>query len=218
MPLKGVIFDMDGVLCDSEPFIYLAAKQMFMETYGVDPEKEDFAAGVGAGEDRYLGVVAEKYGVRLEFPRDKTRTYDIYLEIIRGKLPPLPGVGDFVSLCRERGLRLAVASSADRVKVTGNLREIGLASGTFDAVLSGDQVARKKPDPEIFLAAAARLGLSAADCLVVEDAPNGIRAGKSAGSACLGLTTSFDSTTLLSAGADWIAQNLAHADLAQMGG
>ncbi len=211
MLITGVIFDMDGVLCDSEPFIYEAARRMFVETYGVNPKEEDFFPFVGAGENRYIGGVAEKYGIRLDVERDKARTYALYLEVIRGKLGPLPGVGEFVHRCRKRGLKIAVASSADLVKVTGNLREIGLATDMFDAILTGDDVRRKKPDPEIFLAAAARLGLPAGDCLVVEDAPNGIRAGKATGAACLGLTTKFDSATLRAAGADWTAPDLAHA-------
>jgi HAD superfamily hydrolase (TIGR01509 family) len=210
MRFSGVIFDMDGVLCDSEPFICEAARRMFAETYRVDPKESDFYPFVGAGEDRFIGGVAEKYGIRLDPERDKARTYAIYLEIIAGKLKPLPGTGEFVRRCRERGLKIALASAADAIKVAGNLRQIGLTPETFDAVVTGSDVRRKKPDPEIFLAAAARLGLKAQTCLVIEDAVNGIRAGKSAGAACLGLTTKFDAATLSAAGADWTAPDLAH--------
>ena len=218
MKLQGVIFDMDGVLCDSEPFIYEASRRMFVETYGINPKEEDFFPFVGAGEDRFIGGVAEKYGIRLDAERDKARTYAIYLEIIRGKLEPLPGVGEFVGRCRERGLKIAVASAADAVKVNGNLRQIGLTAETFDAVLTGNDVRRKKPDPEIFLAAAARLGLRAENCLIIEDAPNGLRAGKTAGAVCLGITTKFDAATLRAAGADWTAPDLAHAPEEVFGG
>jgi HAD superfamily hydrolase (TIGR01509 family) len=218
MRLSGVIFDMDGVLCDSEPFIYEASRRMFVETYGIDPKAEDFFPFVGAGEDRFIGGVAEKYGIRLDAARDKARTYVIYLEIIRGKLKALPGVGEFVRRCRERGLKIAVASAADAVKVNGNLRQIGLTAETFDAVLTGNDVRRKKPDPEIFLAAAARLGLRAENCLIIEDAPNGLRAGKTAGAVCLGITTKFDAATLRAAGADWTAADLARAPEEVFGG
>jgi len=211
MKLAGVIFDMDGVLCDSEPFIYEASRRMFVETYGINPKAEDFYPFVGAGEDRFIGGVAEKYGIRLDVERDKARTYAIYLEIIRGQLKPLPGVGEFVRRCRERRLKIAIASVADLVKVAGNMEQIGLNAKLFDAVLTGNDVRRKKPDPEIYLAAAARLGLRAENCLVVEDAPNGLRAGKAAGAACLGLTTKFDAAILRAAGADWVAADLAHA-------
>ena len=206
--LRGVIFDMDGVLCDSEPFICEAACRMFAELHHLTVSPEDFVPFVGTGENRYLGGVAEKHGVKLDLERDKRRTYQIYLEIIRGRLEPLPGARDFLADCRRRGLKLAVATSADRIKMEGNLAQIGLPPETFDVTVNGLDIERKKPHPDIFLLAARRLGLPAASCLVVEDAPNGIQAGRAAGSRCLGLTTSFDAATLRQAGAEWTAPDL----------
>ena len=207
--LAGVIFDMDGVLCDSEPFICAAACRMFLERHGVPVQPEDFRPFVGAGENRYLGGVAEQYGVTLALEADKARTYAIYLEIIRGRLRPLPGVREFIAACRQRGLKLAVATSADEVKLKGNLAEIGLPCATFDVCVHGLQAERKKPFPDLFQLAAKGLGLDNAECLVVEDAPNGIQAAKAAGSPCLGLTTSFPEHVLRAAGADFVAANLA---------
>jgi HAD superfamily hydrolase (TIGR01509 family) len=206
---RGVIFDMDGVLCDSEPFIAEAAGRMFAELHGITVRAGDFEPFVGAGENRYLGGVAEKYGAALDLERDKRRTYELYLELIRGRLQPLAGVREFLAFCRARGLKLAVATSADLVKLRGNLTEVRLPPESFDALVNGLEVKRRKPDPEIFLLAAERLSLPARDCLVVEDAPNGARAAKAAGSPCLGLTTSFTERELRAAGADWIAPDLA---------
>jgi HAD superfamily hydrolase (TIGR01509 family) len=211
--MNGIIFDMDGVLCDSEPFIAEAACMMFTERYHVSPKPEDFKPFIGTGEERFLGGVAAKYGVTLCMPSDKDRTYEIYLKIIKGRLKPLAGAIEFVARCRSRGLKLAVASSADRVKVAGNLSEIKLPETAFDACVNGSEVQNKKPHPEIFLCAAERLGLPASECLVVEDAPNGIQAASAAGMRSLGLTTSFDAATLLAAGALSTAPNLAHAPL-----
>ena len=208
--IQAVILDMDGVLCDSERFICDAAIGMFKERHHINVHPDDFLPFVGAGEDRYLGGPAEKHGVRLSMPADKVRTYEIYLEIIKGVLTPLPGAVEFIEDCRRRGLKLAVASSADRIKVEGNLAEIGIPFSTFDACVTGSDVERKKPDPQVFLTAAQRIGLSPQVCLVVEDAPNGIKAGKAAGSRCLGLTTSFDEAALRQAGADFIAPDLAN--------
>jgi beta-phosphoglucomutase len=207
-PLRGIIFDMDGVLVDSEPFICEAAMRMFEATYGQIVKREDFAPFVGAGEDRFIGGVAEKYGITLSMPRDKFRTYEIYLDIIRGRLDPLPGAVQFVRLVKSRGLKSAVATSADRVKMEGNLREIKLSPADFDAIITGDDVAKKKPDPEIFLLAARRIDVPPAECLVIEDAPNGIRAAKAAGCRCLGLMSSFAEPTLREAGADYVARDL----------
>jgi HAD superfamily hydrolase (TIGR01509 family) len=181
---------------------------MFKQVHNTHVECEDFVPFVGAGEDRYIGGVAEQYGVKLVMPRDKERTYAIYLQIIKGRLQPLPGAVQFIRSCRQSGLKLAVATSADHVKMAGNLEQIGIPAQSFDAIVTGNDVEKKKPDPQIFLLAAKRLGLDPKRCLVVEDATNGIRAGKAAGCRCLGLTTSFDADALRKAGADFIAADL----------
>jgi HAD superfamily hydrolase (TIGR01509 family) len=198
---------MDGVLVDSEPFIREAAMRLFAEK-GIHVRPEDFAPFVGTGENRFLGGVAEKYGIRLNLEQDKARTYAIYLQLIRGRLRPLPGVFAFLDECRRRGLKRALASSADAVKVEGNLHELGLPPDTFDALVNGSEVQRKKPYPDLFLTAAARLGLPAAACLVVEDAVAGVAAARAAGARCLALTTSFPAERLTAA--DWTVADLAH--------
>jgi HAD superfamily hydrolase (TIGR01509 family) len=206
--IKGVILDMDGVIVDSEEFIAEAAIRMFAE-HGVTVRPEDFIPFVGAGENRYLGGVAEKYGFAMDMARDKARTYEIYGQIAKGRLKSLPGVRQFIRRARERGLKLALASSADEIKVMISLEEIGLPPETFDVIVSGSDVERKKPDPEIFLFSARKLGLLASECLVVEDSVNGVAAAKAAGARCLALTTSFPAEKL--AQADWIAPTLAEA-------
>lgn len=215
--LQGVIFDMDGVLCDSEPVICAAAQAMFRERYGVDVPAEDFRPFVGTGEDRYLGGTAAKHGIALRLPEDKVRTYEIYLAMIPGRLHPLPGVAAFVRDCRAAGLRLAVASSADRMKVAGNLAELGLPPERFDAVVTGSDVARKKPHPDIFQLAAERIAVPPELCLVVEDAINGVQAAKAAGAACLGLTTSFAAEQLREVGADATGPHLGEVPAAVRG-
>jgi HAD superfamily hydrolase (TIGR01509 family) len=211
--VRGVIFDMDGVLVLSEPFIAEAAIRMFAEK-GVTVRDEEFRPFIGMGEDRFIGGVAEARGIALDAARDKARTYEIYDQIVRGRLERVPGAREFVRACHERGLRIAVASGADRIKVDANLRELGVAASTFDAVVDGTLVARKKPAPDIFLVACERLGLAPAECLVIEDAVSGVAAAKAAGARCLALTTSFDTHAL--AAADWTATDLAHVPAAAL--
>ncbi|MFC1562692.1 HAD family hydrolase, partial [candidate division KSB1 bacterium] len=193
---------------DSEKYICEAAIRMFAE-HNLTVKPEDFIPFVGAGENRYLGGVAEKYGFPIDIEKDKNRTYEIYGEIVKGKLEPLPGVFDFFKQCKILKLKLALATSADKIKMLTNLKEIGILPETFDAIINGLDVEKKKPDPEIFLTAAKKMNLSCTDCLVVEDAVNGIAAGKAAGAKCLGLTTSFTAEELKEA--DWIAPTLAEA-------
>ena len=203
--IKGVLFDMDGVLVDSEPFICQAAIIMFSEL-GVTVNPSDFSPFVGMGENRYIGGVAECYGIKVNIDKVKARTYEIYEIIVRGKLSPLPGVHEFISECRERGLKLALATSADRIKMEINLREIGLSAGTFHSIVTGLDVENKKPFPDIYIKAAENIGLEPCECLVVEDAVSGIKAGKSAGCRCLAITSSFGISDLQEA--DWVCGSL----------
>jgi len=198
---------MDGVLVDSEDLICRAAIEMFREN-GINAKPEDFLPFVGMGEDKYLGGVALKYWLTADIEEIKARTYQIYAKIVNGKIHPLPGAIEFVKKCRDKGLKLALATSADRFKMEINLKEMGLSEGSFDTTVNGLEVKRKKPFPDIYLEAAARLGLSPEECLVVEDAVSGVRAGKAAGCKCLALTTSFGAEQLKEA--DWICGNLAN--------
>lgn len=207
-PIRAVLFDMDGVLCDSEPMLAQAAVRLFAERYGVKVSAEDFAPFVGTGEKRYLGGVAEEYGIGRRYDDDKDRLYAMYLEMIPGRLQPTPGAREFVFACRKAGLKTAVATSADRVKLDGALAAISLPPDDFDAIVTGTDITHPKPDPEIFLTAAKKLKLKPAQCLVVEDSPHGIAAARAAGCPCLALATTFKAKKMAADKPDWLAANL----------
>jgi beta-phosphoglucomutase len=203
--IKGVLFDMDGVLVDSEAFICRAAVMMFREL-GTDVTPDDFIPFTGMGENRYLGGVAQKYNLSVDIDKVKARTYEIYGQIARGNLMALTGVHEFIASCRSKGLRLALATSTDPFKMEINLREIGLSADTFQSIVTGLDVVNKKPFPDIYLKAAENIGLNPEECLVVEDAVSGIKAGRAAGCRCLAVTTSFEAAALHEA--DWICNSL----------
>ncbi len=193
--MRAVIFDMDGVLTDSEPLICAAAMEMFREK-GVTVKASDFAPFVGAGENRYIGGVAEKYGVDLDIDRAKARTYEIYLHMVPSRLDAFPGAVELVNTCRAAGHPCAVASSADRIKVEANLNKIGLPPATWQAVLTAEDVQQRKPAPDLFLTAASRLGVCPEQCTVVEDAVNGVAAAKAAGMRCIAVASTFPAERL----------------------
>jgi beta-phosphoglucomutase len=193
--IQAVLFDMDGVLTDSEPLICESAIAMFQEL-GLSAQPSDFLPFVGTGENRYLGGVAEKYGLVLDIPAAKRRTYEFYLQLVPSRLEAFPGARTLVLCCRQAGLKTAVVSSADPIKINANLDKIGLPATEWDAIVSAEDAAHKKPAPDLFLAAARRLGIEPARCAVVEDAVNGIQAAKAAGMRCVAVAQTFSPDTL----------------------
>lgn len=213
--IRAVIFDMDGVLTDSEPLINAAAVAMFREL-GHQVQPDDFVPFVGTGENRYLGGVAEKHGIPLDIPSAKKRTYEIYLDLVPGQLNAFAGAVELVCACREAGLKTAVASSADLIKIEANLRKIGLLPETWSTVVSAEDAVHKKPAPDIFLAAARRLRLPPAQCVVVEDAVNGVQAAKASGMRCVAVAHTFRAEQLR--GADQVRSNIADVLVADLTG
>lgn len=187
---KAVIFDMDGVLTDSEPMICAAACAMFCE-YGLTVHSDDFSPFVGTGENSYLGGVARKYQFQIDIPAAKKRTYEIYLAMVPGQLKAFPGAEKLVMDCKTAGLKIALASSADPIKIEANLAAINLPPALWDAVVSGADVRHKKPAPDIFLEAARRLQEPPERCVVVEDAMHGIQAARAAGMRCVAVAHTF---------------------------
>lgn len=208
--MRAVVFDMDGVLTDSEPLICAAAMEMFRER-GLVVQASDFQPFVGAGENRYIGGVAEKYGMALDIDRAKARTYELYLAMVPARLDAFPGAVELVQRCCAAGKPCAVASSADRIKVEANLNKIGLPPAAWQAVVTAEDVTQRKPAPDLFLMAARRLGVDPHQCTVVEDAVNGIAAAKAAGMRCVAVATTFPAERLRQA--DLVRPSIGDIDL-----
>lgn len=184
MDFQYILFDMDGVLMDSEPVITQAA-MLGLKEFGVDAAYEDFHEFTGMGEDKFIGGVAQKHGVTYHTGMKK-RVYDIYLEIVSAdNLRVYEQTIPALKALKARGVRMALASSADHVKIAANLRVAGLDGGVFDVIIGGEDVANKKPAPDIYLLAAERLGCDPAHCLVIEDSAIGLAAAKAAGMRCM---------------------------------
>jgi len=203
---KAVLFDMDGVLVDSEPVINKAAILGLAE-YGVNATPSDFIPFIGAGEDRYIGGVAEKHGVpyRIEM---KTRVYEIYLEIVDADIGCYNGVQELLEFLKTQGIKIALASSADLIKIEANLKAANIDKSMFQTIVSGEDVVNKKPAPDIYLYAAQKINALPKNCLVVEDALNGIQAARAAGMKCFALTTSFSRKEIEKENPDYICSNL----------
>jgi len=189
MKYKAILFDMDGVLIESE-FLMRATAIQSLADYGVQAQHEDFLEFTGMGEDRFVGGVAEKYGLKYEFAM-KERAYDYYGQRVKAEAHIPEGVKEMLETLHAKGIILAVCSAADLRKVRYNIQAIGVDESLFTALVTGSDVARKKPFPDIYLEGARRVGMDPKDCLVVEDAVSGIQAAHAAGMDAVGIPSTF---------------------------
>ena len=197
--LRGVVFDMDGVIIDSHPAHRLAWKA-FLESLGRETRDEelDFILdGYKRAEilEHFLGKLAPEqiaeYGNRK----------DELLQKRNDAVQPMPGVVEFLGHLSEAGIPSAVATSASRRRALGTLKEIGLAC-CFHTIVTGDDVPSGKPDPGIYRLAAERLQESPEHLLAVEDAASGVKSARAAGLRCLGVADARRAPLLQEAGAD----------------
>lgn len=193
MKIKAVLFDMDGVLVDSERIMLASAIEM-LRRRGVDAVEADFTPFIGAGEVAYLGGAARVHGAEYE-PEMTGEAYRIYEELVNGQDIGYPGAVKTVKKLRETGIKCAVCTSADRDKLRINLCGLGLRDG-FDALITGQDITANKPSPQIYQKGADALGMLPGECVVIEDAKNGILAAKAAGMRNIALTTTFSADEL----------------------
>jgi len=200
--VQGFIFDMDGVLVDSEP-IYFEVNKLFLQQLGVQLSTVDFEKYVGCSAIRMWTEIREEYRIPLD-------TMDLialekeafYKHISRmHSLSPIPGIVEFLKRVQKAGFSLSLASSSARKNILKVLEKADL-DVFFPLITSGEDVENGKPSPDIFLLAAVKSNLDPKQCVVIEDSFNGVTAAKSAGMTCVGFQN-------LNSG----NQNLSKADL-----
>jgi beta-phosphoglucomutase len=217
----ALIFDVDGVVADTETLNARASVLMFQQLYDVTVQPEDFLPFVGHGDERYVQGVAEKYGVSLDLEAAVQRRAENFFALLDDEpLPASPGLLELVQAARQApNARLAIATSGRRDKQFPVIEGTGLRLNWFDVVITGGDVTRKKPDPQIYQITGERLGVPPGRCVVFEDAPAGVQAAKAAGMTCVGLVGTVGAKDL--AAADRVVTSLAEltlCDIAHLAG
>ncbi|HXJ82368.1 MAG TPA: HAD family phosphatase [Candidatus Methylomirabilis sp.] len=182
MGFHAIIFDMDGVLVDSEPLGFRAMRQV-MARHGVTYTEADNNEFLGRTTLEECRILKSRHGLEADARALTSEYVEILVGLIRDQPRPMPGVPGVLDELRAAGYRMALASSADPLVIAENVRSLGLAR-LFEAVVSGTEVARGKPAPDVFVETARRLGVRPDSCLVVEDSRNGLLAAKAAQMAC----------------------------------
>lgn len=212
----ALIFDVDGVVADTEALNARASVTMFQELYGTQVQAGDFRPFVGTGDERYVEGVAEQYGVSIDTAAAVERRKECFFRLLAEEpLPAMPGVIELVTSARGRAeVKTAIATSGNKDKQFPVIEGTGLRLEWFDAVITGEDVTRKKPDPQIYRLTSERLGVPPERCVVLEDAPAGVAAAKAAGMTCVAVTSSVPREQL--AAADRVVDSLAVVSLEQL--
>jgi len=199
--LYGLIFDVDGVIADTEAVNARASIKVFADLFGAEGVvRKDFEAGLGRGAEEYVKAGARVHGLELTEEQIKKTTQlrqEYFLKILSQEpLPPFPGVLELMDKAmKEKNFRLAIATSGTLEKSRAVLEAAKVPYRKM-VYINGNDVKNKKPDPELFLLAAERIGIEPANCVVVEDAPNGVQAAKAAGAKCIAVTNSTNAANL----------------------
>ena len=186
--IKAVIFDLDGVIVDTAHYHYLAWKRLAKEL-GMDLTIEQNELLKGVSRMRSLEIILELGGISLnesEKERIANKKNGWFVEYVDQMKPDeiFPGVKEMLKSIRAKGIKVALASSSKNAPRVIELLKI---ENEFDAVVDGTMIVHTKPDPEIFLLAASKLGVAPAACVVFEDAEAGVEAAIAAGMKCVGV-------------------------------
>ncbi len=185
--IRAIIFDMDGVIIDSEHVHHDLERQMF-ELLGIRVTRAEHASFTGQTVWTMWSALKERFGLNQSVEELRMMKKQLFYKELASpdcRVSLIDGVVDFIADARHRGLRLAVASSSSQLHVEYMVDRFGL-SAYFDGLFGGDLVVHSKPAPDLFLFAAEQLGVEPSGCLVIEDSANGVRAGKAAGMTVVG--------------------------------
>lgn len=210
----GVIFDMDGVLVDSyEP--HFESWRSTVGRLGLEMTDRQFASTFGRTSREIINQLwGERHFTTEEMQRIDHDKESAYREILARRFPAMDGAAELLADLHASGFRLAIGSSGPPENVALVIRELQL-EGRIEATVTGKDVTRGKPDPQVFLAAAGKLGLEPKLCLVIEDAPVGITAAHAAGMKCIGLNSTGHTREQLSA-ADLVVDSLRELSAARI--
>jgi len=189
---EAVIFDMDGVISDTQDF-HAKVEGELLKEYGVDMPAEGITTKyVGYSDDEFYETVLKEHGItRVGIEEATKEIWKRKFAAAKGNITPIPGAIELIGALKDSGFKLAIASASIPEFVETVVTELGIAD-SFDAITSSVEVENGKPEPDPFLLAANKMGAKPSDCVVIEDGRDGMVAAKKAGMKCIGLVKDDD--------------------------
>ena len=182
--IKAIIFDLDGVIVESEKAHIEAEQQAFLE-HGVQISAEGLHKYTGTTAKMMFTELIKKHKLNTTFEEIFSQKEEILFKLLEQEAEPTRGVIELLEKLKKRNVKLAIGSSSNKKLIEYVLRKLSITH-LFDCVVSAENIVHSKPNPEIFLKAAAELGVSPVECAVIEDAKLGVEAAKRAGIKCVG--------------------------------
>lgn len=204
--IKAIIFDMDGVIVDSEP-LHVEAELATCEHFEVDAPGEVWQHFKGTTSMKFWGHLIDNYArSALDINEVVNFCSKSYLEIAKEKLAPIKGSLEFIKFARVKFGKLALVTSGLRAHQEMVFEKFGLFP-YFDAITTGNDIIHGKPHPEPYNIAVSKIDMPAENCMVIEDSDNGIISAKGAGCLAVGITTTFSKDRLERAGANFVVND-----------
>lgn len=191
MEKKAILFDFDGVLAETMEDLFLAWEKAF-ENYGVNIKKEDYFPLEGTKVNEIARIISQKYNIKIDSEEIVKLKNEIYLKNHSFRF--YPGVIELIDKLQKKKIKIGMVSASQKHKLEKTVPKDFLEK--FNVIISGDDTIKGKPDSEPYLAAADKLGINKTECIVIENAPIGVKAAKNADMFCIGIMSTVSKDVL----------------------
>ncbi len=187
--VKGIIFDFDGVITDSEP-LYLESVKRYLSYKGINSDIEDLTVLLGQTMDDIANIMKNKFKLKEDIETIISESLKEYEDTVKYEsYTPMKGIVDFLNRAKSKNIKMAIASSSAMDYLVTLSKQFGIID-YFDFIITGEDFEKSKPDPEIYNVAAQRLGIEKNNLIIIEDSVAGITAGNAANIYTIGLKSS----------------------------
>ena len=190
MTIKAVLFDMDGVVVDSEPYHIQAMREVLLEEMELDIPSEEIGGFCGLNYEEKIEIIFKKRNLNADIDSLRKKTNERYIQLIKDRIYPKDGLIDLLERLLSENIKISLVTASNRKQTEIIVNRTG-TSKYWAFIITGDDVIKRKPDSECYIKAKNKLGLEPKECVVIEDSIPGIEAAKGAGMFCIAIPNDY---------------------------